>query len=157
MATRRPASSIRQWISQSVLESGWALIAVFCLNVAMSRIFDAYRAFPGIDIPMHFLGGMVIAFFFHRASINGSRLNVLGAFHPLTHALLVFFATCAATVVWEFAEFISDRYFGGHAQAGLVDTLRDMLMGILGGATLITAMIARVARLAAKQTEIANR
>ena len=156
MATRRPPSSIRQWITQSIIESGWAPIAVFCLHVAMSRVFDAYRLFPGIDIPMHFLGGMVIAFFFHRASINGSQLKVLGPFHPVTHSLLVFFATCAATVFWEFAEFINDRYFSGHSQAGLVDTLKDMLMGILGGATLIVAMIPRVARIAVKQTEIAN-
>jgi hypothetical protein len=156
MATRRLAASHRQWITQSVLESGWAPIAVFCLHVAMSRVFDAYRLFPGIDIPMHFLGGMVIAFFFHRASINGSQLKVLGAFHPLTHGLLVFSATCAATVFWEFAEFINDRYFAGHSQAGLVDTLRDMLMGILGGITLIIGMIPRVARIAAKKTEIAN-
>ena len=95
-------------------------IAVFCLHVVMSRVFDAYRVFPGIDIPMHFLGGMVIAFFFHRASINGSRLKLLGAFHPFTHVLLVFFATCAATVFWEFAELINDRYFGGHSQGGIV-------------------------------------
>lgn len=132
-------------------------IAVFCLHVVMSRVFDAYRVFPGIDIPMHFLGGMVIAFFFHRASINGSRLKLLGAFHPFTHVLLVFFATCAATVFWEFAEFINDRYFGGHSQGGLFDTMKDMLVGILGGIMLIIGMIPRVARFTSKDPEIAGR
>ncbi len=157
METHRASSSIHQWIIRSILESGWAPIAVFSLHVLMSRVFDSYRVFPGIDIPMHFLGGMVIAFFFHRTSINGSRLKLLGPFHPVTHVLLVFFATCAATVFWEFAEFINDRYFGGHSQGGLFDTMKDMLVGILGGITLIIGMIPRVARVTSKNPEIASR
>lgn len=137
---------MRHWVYKSLIESGWAPIGVFCLHVLMSRVFNAYKALPGIDIPMHFLGGIVIAFFIHRASINASQLKLLGAFHPVTHVLLVFFATCTATVFWEFAEFIYDRYFGGHSQAGLVDTMRDMLLGIFGGVALLLALVPRLAR-----------
>jgi di/tricarboxylate transporter len=47
--------------------------------------------------------------------------------------VIVLGLTCAATVFWEFAEFLSDRYLGTHAQGALDDTLSDMLFGILGG------------------------
>jgi hypothetical protein len=154
MKTSSLSSSIRNWAIKSLIESGWAPIAVFVLHVLMAQVFNAYAKFPGIDIPMHFLGGIVIAYFFHRASINGSQLKLLGTFHPATHVLLVFFATCTTAVFWEFAEFINDRYFGGHAQAGLVDTLRDMLMGISGGVALLLAMIPRLARHAPKRAEV---
>ncbi len=151
------AASIRNWANKSLIESGWAPISVIFLHVLMSRVFSVYAAFPGIDMPMHFVGGIAIAFFFHRASINGSQLQLLGAFHPITHALLVFFATCAATVFWEFAEFINDRYFGGHAQAGLTDTMRDMLIGIAGGVVLLCGLMPRLIRSAPTQANMAAR
>lgn len=133
--------SIQSLTIQTFTESGWGPIGVFSLHVVLSRVFNAYAALPGLDIPMHFLGGMVAAYFFHRASINASQLNLLGEFHPATHVLLVFFATGTATVFWEFAEFINDRYFGGHSQAGLADTMKDMLMGLSGGTALLLAVI----------------
>jgi hypothetical protein len=147
MTTTNLSATLRQWLLRSVIEAGWAPLAVFCLHLLMSKLFDAYRRFPGIDIPMHFLGGIVIAYFFHRASINGSQLKILGTFHAVTHVLLVFFATCSATVFWEFAEFINDRYFGGHSQGGLFDTLKDMLIGISGGVVLLLGLIPRLGRL----------
>jgi hypothetical protein len=144
------SSTLRQWLLRSIIEAGWAPLLVFGLHVLMSRLFDAYRRFPGIDIPMHFLGGVVIAYFFHRASINASQLKVLGRFHAVTHVLLVFFATCSATVFWEFAEFINDRYFGGHSQAGLFDTMKDMFIGVCGGVVLLLGVMPRLARLFAR-------
>lgn len=86
---------------------------------------------------MHILGGVVIAYFFHGASIAASRHGVIGPFHRVNHIALVFALTCAATVFWEFGEFIVDRTFGTNAQLGLDDTLGDMLLGILGGVALI--------------------
>ncbi len=92
-----------------------------------------------LDIPMHFLGGVVIAFFFHRASLAAFRHGILGPFHRVTHTVLVFALTCMAAVFWEFAEFLSDHFFGTHAQLGLDDTLFDMFLGISGGITLLVA------------------
>jgi hypothetical protein len=157
MKTESQSSPLRRWAVKSLVESGWAPLCVFGLHVLMSKVFNAYAAFPGIDIPMHFMGGIVIAFFFHRASINGSHFKLLGPFHPTTHVLLVFFATCSTAVFWEFAEFINDRYFGGHAQAGLIDTLRDMSMGITGGTAFLLALMPRISRLVTKHAELGAR
>jgi di/tricarboxylate transporter len=58
--------------------------------------------------------------------------------------LLAFGLTCAAALFWEFGEFISDQYRGIHVQQGLGNTMRDLLLGTLGGIVFIIA--ARVGR-----------
>ena len=133
MASQR----VTQWVFQSIRQGGLPPTAVFLFHVIAARGFDAYGYFPWLDIPMHFLGGVAIAYFFHRTSIAASELGIIGPFHPVTHAILVFSLTCAAAVFWEFAEFLADRYFGANAQLGLEDTLGDMFLGICGGVTLL--------------------
>ena len=128
------------WSIESIRRGGFPAIALFTFHVIASRGFHAYEQFPPLDIPMHFLGGVVIAYFFHRASLAASERGITGSFHRVTHAVLVFALTCTATVFWEFAEFIADHYFGTHAQLGLDDTLGDMLLGICGGITLLVVI-----------------
>jgi hypothetical protein len=135
MTSRR----IIRWSIQAVRQGGLPAIGVFAFHVVATRGFHAYEHFPSLDIPMHFLGGVAIAYFFHRASIAASEWGVIGPFHRVTHAVLVVSLTCTATVLWEFAEFIADR-FGAHSQLGLEDTLGDMLMGICGGIVLLGAV-----------------
>jgi hypothetical protein len=40
-------------------------------------------------------------------------------------------------VFWEFAEFLLDRFLGTDLQISLQNTMQDLLMGILGAATLV--------------------
>jgi hypothetical protein len=133
------------WSWQAIRRGGIPALALFSFHVIASQGFDAYERFPPLDIPMHFLGGVVIAYFFHRASLAASTHGIIGPYHRVTHMILVFALTCAATVFWEFAEFLADRYFDTHAQLGLDDTLGDMLLGICGGITLLigTALFPR--------------
>lgn len=131
------ADRFLSWSLEAVRRGGWPAIAVFTLHVIASRFLHAYLRFPSLDIPMHFLGGAAIAYFFHRASLAASGHGILGPSHRGTHSVLVFALTSTAAVFWEFAEFLSDRFFGTHAQLGLEDTLGDMLLGICGGITLL--------------------
>lgn len=128
---------VSSWFFQSVRRGGWPAIAVFLFHVVASRGFDAYSRFPWLDIPMHFVGGVAIAYFFHRASITASEREIIGPYHPVTHGVLVVSLTCTAAVVWEFAEFVADYFFAAHAQLGLRDTLADMFLGICGGIVLL--------------------
>ena len=125
------------WSIEAVRRGGLPAMALFGFHVIASQGFDAYVHFPPLDIPMHFLGGVVIAYFFHRASLAASSHGIIGPFHRVTHAALVFALTCTATVFWEFAEFLTDHFFGTHAQLDLDDTLGDMLLGIGGGVALL--------------------
>jgi hypothetical protein len=120
-------------LTELFIIAGWVPALVFVIHVIVSRVFNMYEAFPALDIPMHFTGGVAIAFFFAR--------NVSIVFIPhltqksriLGHIVMVFALTATATVFWEFAEFIYDRVLGTHVQVSIADTMLDMFLGILGG------------------------
>ena len=113
--------------------AGWFPTAVFLLHVFISRVVNGYILYPPLDIPMHFLGGVAIAFFFSRCLAMVPEADIAGTPRQIAQALLVFSLTGTATVFWEFAEFFSDRLFGTRAQLGLEDTLLDMALGVAGG------------------------
>jgi len=98
---------IQSWIIQTIKQAGLPAIVLFTFHVIASRGFHAYDHFPLLDIPMHILGGVVIAYFFHGASITASRRGIIGPFHRVTHIVLVFALTCAATVFWDRSAFRS--------------------------------------------------
>lgn len=136
---------LQSWTLQTLRRAGWAPLLVFGLHVVVSRGLDAYRLFPPLDIPMHFFGGVAIAYFFRHAALQAPRHGLTQATDQLTHWVLVLALTCSATVIWEFAEFVSDHLFGTHAQLGLADTMKDVLMGSLGGLTLAAVTLLRTA------------
>lgn len=138
--------ALRTWVLISLLRAGWAPLLVFGIHVLMVQVFDAYTAFPALDIPMHFLGGVVIAFFFHHATLAAPECGLTKATDAVTHRVLIFALTCMATIFWEFAEFIADRYFGAHSQPSLQDTLKDMLLGLSGGVVLLLGIAVRRGR-----------
>jgi hypothetical protein len=124
------------------LRAAWAPVLVFGLHVFISRVLNAYLLFPPLDIPMHFFGGVAIAYFAAsclRPLPDGAIASWL---RPWLVAAMVFALTSTAAVFWEFAEFFSDRLFGTRAQLGLEDTLLDMALGVAGGLTYL-AMAAR--------------
>jgi hypothetical protein len=126
---------IRRWreaLLASLREAGWAPILVFAVHVVASRGFGAYAAFPPLDIPMHFFGGIAITFFLARTYRIAAAKGLLGRPAKWLYYLLVPALATSTTVFWEFAEFLSDHYFGTHAQLGLEDTLFDMFLGCLG-------------------------
>jgi hypothetical protein len=118
-------------------EGAWAPALVFGIHILASRVYGWYGPYPDLDIPMHFAGGVAIAWFIHRAAVNAARARWLAPFHGVTHVVLVLALAASSTVVWEFAEFLSDRYLGTHAQGGLLDTLLDMALGCAGGVALV--------------------
>jgi uncharacterized membrane protein len=98
-----------------------------------SRGLGAYESVPDLDIPMHLLGGVSIAFFFWRSVTCEAAGAVLGTLSRFGQLLLTLALVCASTVGWEFAEWTTDYLGWTRAQGGLGDTMLDMLLGILGG------------------------
>ena len=130
---------------------GWAPILVFSIHAVATRGFHLYVVWPQADIPMHFAGGVAIAFFFSgcfralpREIVRSSRIAVL-------EAILIFSLTATAAVLWEFAEFTLDRIAGSNVQVNLPNTMQDMALGILG-AVVVTAV--RMRRLRAGRREL---
>jgi len=123
---------------RSVRTAGWAPLAVFALH-AVFFFRGTYGRVPSLDIPMHFGGGLAIAYFFACVATLAAEQGVLGRPNRLALALLVAFATCGAAIAWEFAEWGYDRFFAARDARGYLDTLLDLALGVLGGGVFAAA------------------
>ncbi len=140
MSQKNMKISIKQfnnWVINSIKHGAWAPITVFCIHVIAILILDVYSFFPNFDIPMHFVGGLAITFFFIESVISAKSNLILGNPSIVALIMMMFLLTCTTTIFWEFAEWIMDKLFLTHAQVSLDDTLLDMLLGILGGIVMI--------------------
>jgi hypothetical protein len=126
------SSTVREWAVRVAREAAWAPLLVLVIYFVTARLLHLFTAYPELDIPMHLAGGLAASFFFHRAVRLGSRLGLMGAGDPLTLGLLTFSLTCVVAIVWEFAEFSSDRLIRTHEQLGLEDTMLDLAFGMAG-------------------------
>jgi hypothetical protein len=134
---------------------GWAPLLVFLGHVFASRVFDAYTAWPQLDVPVHFIGGFTMAFFVSRCFralprevVRSSRLVVL-------EVVLVGSLTASAAMAWEFAEFACDQVFGSSIQVSLANTMQDMALGIAGAATFLALRVRRLQAGGADLREVA--
>jgi len=107
--------------------AGWAPIAVFIAHLFFGRLFGHE---PYVDPLMHFCGGMAIAYFFLVASKLASHW--IGKLTDIGRALFAFGMACAAAVFWEIAEFSSDIVFHTNVQINNANTMRDLILGVLG-------------------------
>ena len=109
---------------------------LFCLHLVMVFL-GFYKRHPWLDMPMHVLGGVFIAYSFSLALTYFQERRILSELNILSRSVFLFALTSTAAVIWEFGEFTLDFFFGTHAQASLAETLLDMFLGILGGTALI--------------------
>ncbi|HEX3099697.1 MAG TPA: hypothetical protein VHQ41_01855 [Patescibacteria group bacterium] len=99
----------------------------------LASIAGWYENFWWFDIPLHLMGGFAVVL---SASIMLNDFKAHGKFNvawkPLNILILIGFGAMAA-IAWEILEFTLDIYFHTNLQASLVDTMKDMAMGIIGG------------------------
>ena len=131
------------WFYSSLRKAGWIPVAAFLLHLLNSKVLGIYGAYPHMDVPMHLLGGVTIAFFFWRSVSIGEAKPVLGPMTPFGRFLLALTGLGASTVLWEFLEWTGDSMGISEAQAGLNDTMFDMLMGIVGGLMILVWVLVR--------------
>ena len=120
---------ITVWMLATLREAAWAPLAVF-IFYRIARSLQLFILFPPLDIPTHFLGGIVITYFY-RVAIRRSQA-VVGEI-PLPVQIL-FAVTCAGTttILWEFYENISDYFFHTQMVRGVTDTIVDLFVGLMG-------------------------
>ncbi len=119
-------------LAETLRRAGWAPCLVFAAHLLAVGVFAGYERFPPLDVPMHLLGGAAIAFFFGTGYRAARSRGLLGQPAAGLCFVLVFALAASAAVFWEFAELLSDRFFGTRTQLGLEDTLLDMLLGCIG-------------------------
>ena len=125
----RNRQELIDWIYATLRESAWAPLSVFGFYL-LGLTFHLFKLFPPVDIPTHFLGGVVVTYFY-RSAIRYSQ-KLLGAIPLPVQVLLAFTATGTTTILWEFYENILDFFVGTHMVRGLQDTIMDLFLGLLG-------------------------
>ena len=127
------------WLHSTFKQAAWAPLLVFVFYAVAAKGFNAYLAYPWLDMPTHFCGGLAITYFF---SVGVARLqSIVGVIPMVIQRLLCVGLTAITAVVWEFLEFASDCVLGTKMNLGVSDTLSDLFFGLLG-AVIVTAWLA---------------
>lgn len=124
--------SLIELVRKLFMAGGWAPILVFSIHAVGTRVFHVYDTWPQTDIPMHFAGGLSIAFFVSRCFRALPREIVRSSRIVVLELILAVSLTATAAMVWEFAEFTLDRVAGSNVQVSLPNTIQDMALGLLG-------------------------
>lgn len=115
-------------------EAAWAPIGVVVLHSVAGGLFGHE---PYVDPVMHFLGGVAMAYFAHRACVVG--VDLLGSLTKLGRAVLAFSVTCSAAVFWEIGEFAVDSILNTNVQISVGNTMRDLILGLFGAVAYLAA------------------
>jgi hypothetical protein len=116
--------------ARSALRISWAPVAVVLLHLVMAGLIGHRRC---LDPVFHFLGGAAGAYATCQALVLVPRLaSRVGAGHA---KFLAVAAVAIVAVLWEGAEFASDRLLGSHIQLSRLDTMMDLTLGV-GGAVI---------------------
>ncbi len=124
------------WFKNAFSQAAWAPVTVFIFYAVAAKVFNAYIAYPWLDIPTHFAGGLAISYFFLHAVFYSQP--VVGAIPKLVQRLLVLGLTAITAVAWEFFEYACDVMLGTKMNLGVADTLADLFFGLLGAVVVIS-------------------
>jgi hypothetical protein len=125
--------ALTNWVLVTLREAAWAPLSVFGFYL-LGLAFHLYDLYPRLDIPTHFLGGVAITLFY-RSAIRQSE-NLFGEIPLPIQILFAFTCTGTTVVLWEFYENILDYFLHTQMVLGLVDTIKDMFLGLLGALVL---------------------
>ena len=121
------------WIARTLREAAWAPLSVFGFY-AVGLTLGLFRSFPYFDMPTHFMGGVVITYFY-RVAIQNSQ-QMVGQIPVPIQVLLAFTGAGTTTILWEFYENLADHFLGTRMVRGLEDTIVDLFLGLFGALVL---------------------
>lgn len=105
----------------------WAPVAVVVLHSVLAKIFGHE---PYVDPAIQLAGGVAIAYFLHQACV--ALPSVLGQPSTLGLNLMAFGLTAAVAILMEVFEFCMDNLVGTSFQGDVAETVRDLILGLLG-------------------------
>lgn len=117
---------------KKLIKIGIFPLAVFVIHLIFYR-FKVYPTFPFLDIPMHFFGGMALAFAFIEL---GDYFNF-----DLKKSGKIISIFCFTSLILIFVEFMEFLIFSPY-KLGLVslipDTVGDLFFGVAGCVVLVS-------------------
>lgn len=118
----------------SFVKVGWAPMGVVLFHSAYGWLIGHP---PALDLVMHPLGGLAIAYAAHVAI---PRLQpLLGSLTRTAHYFLVLGASFVCANLWEYAEFFADLLVDSRIQTSVEETMVDLVLGT-GAATVFVAL-----------------
>lgn len=91
-----------------------------------------------LDIPLHLIGGLVAALCFLCFVAAIHRNEGMRQIPRWLRCVLVLGFTALVTIAWEFFEYFADTYLGTELQSTVIETLKDMAVGLLGALPVAT-------------------
>ena len=120
-----------------------SLVFLFAFQT-ISIIFSLYWRMPWIDNFTHFWGGATAGLGMIWWTFYSAKMSPMTKGVPKIYAFVVTLGFVALVgVFWEFYELIVDRlitknnYISILQSGGLIDTMKDLFVDLLGGATVI--------------------
>jgi len=107
------------------------MIAAFAIGAVFWKQ-ERYDLLLYIDVPLHLFGGGSAALVFLIAIV---RLHGEAHFKDVRYwlrAVLILGFTALVTIAWEFFEYFGDTYLGTDLQSTVIETLKDMAIGLVG-------------------------
>jgi len=103
---------------------------VFLTHLIASKVLNLYAIFPNLDIPVHYVGGLSIAYVATQILSDLEQEKISVSLNKIIFLLLTISLTATAAVFWEFAEFLGDRLMDTNIQISLANTMQDQFLGI---------------------------
>lgn len=116
-------------------------VFVFLIHLILAKITNYYGKYPWVDMPMHFLGGVAIAYGFNV--LFGEQPFARGEAR-LFYLLSLFAFAVMMAVFWEFGEFTQDLLRNSNSQVGLRNTMRDLFFGMAGAGSFTILLFLKV-------------
>ena len=107
-------------------------LAILIVLHVVFLLLDLY-SITHLDSVMHLAGGIVLAMCLYGFLVSAIDRGWCPDPGNIVSAILVVSLVTTGAVCWECYEWISDRLFATRLQPSVTDTVKDLLLGLLGG------------------------
>lgn len=120
--------------ANDLIHLGLFPFVVLALDVIACTFWLGWYTTWSMDTLLHFLGGVSIAYSANYALKLLQQKNLLTINSQLAKAIIIVGVVILAAVLWEIYEFMHDEWLGTFYQTNNTDTMKDLIMGLYGGA-----------------------
>ncbi len=117
---------------KTIISSFLPAVLIYLFDLLVLNPLNAYLYYPNIDIPMHFFGGMSIAYAY-LGLIGDLEQKKHFTADPWLRNLFIVSLVMFTAVAWEWYEFLVSIGFDIITQPSEADTMKDLFIGTLGG------------------------
>ncbi len=111
-------------------------LLIFALHLLAIKL-GFYILIPNFDVPMHFAGGMAIAAMGIQLTNLFEKNKLVLYKNPIIRVIFLLAIVASAAMLWEIGEFLADQLLNVSLQFSLFDTMKDMILGFIGGAIVV--------------------